>query len=71
MRHALVDEAVADMAVRRLGTRRDARRLGFLELTFAGIGQQVKRTRVPMMLARARGSAARDVSIVITAPAFA
>ena len=43
MRHALIDEAVADVAVHRLRTRRGAGDFGFLELAFAGIGQQVKR----------------------------
>ena len=43
VRHALIDEAVADVPVHRLRTRRGAGDFGFLELAFAGIGQQVKR----------------------------
>ena len=43
VRHALVDEAVADVPVHGLRTRRGAGDLGFLELAFAGIGQQVER----------------------------
>ena len=43
VRHALIDEAMADVAVHRLRTRRGAGDFGFLELAFAGIGQQVKR----------------------------
>ena len=43
VRHALVDEAVADVAVHGLRTRRGAGDFGFLELAFAGIGQQVER----------------------------
>ena len=41
VRHALVDEAVADVAVDRLRGGRGAGDFGFLELAFAGIGQQV------------------------------
>ena len=41
VRHALVDEAVADVAVHGLRTRRGAGDFGFLELAFAGVGQQV------------------------------
>ncbi len=43
VRHALVDEAVADVAVHRLRTRRGAGDFGFLELAVAGIGEQVER----------------------------
>ena len=43
VRHALIDETVADVAVGRLGTRRGAGDFRFLQLTFAGIGQQVER----------------------------
>ena len=41
MRHALVDEALAEAAVHRLGAGRGAGDFGLLELAFAGIGQQV------------------------------
>ena len=41
--HALIDEAVADVPVHRLRTWRGASDFGFLELAFAGVGQQVKR----------------------------
>ena len=43
VRHALIDEAVADVPVHRLRTRRGAGDFGFLDLALAGIGQQVKR----------------------------
>ena len=43
VRHALIDEAVADVAMHWLRTRRGAGDFAFLDLTFAGIGQQVKR----------------------------
>ena len=43
VRHALVDEAVADVAVHRLRARRGAGDFGFLDLAFAGVGQQVER----------------------------
>ena len=43
VRHALIDEAVADVPMHRLRTRRGAGDFGLLELAFAGIGQQVKR----------------------------
>ena len=43
VRHALIDEAVADVPVHGLRTRRGAGDFGFLDLAFAGIGQQVKR----------------------------
>ena len=42
VRHALIDEAVADVPLHGLRTRRGAGDFGFLELAFAGIGQQVK-----------------------------
>ena len=42
MRHALIDEAVANVPVHGLRTRRGAGDFGFLELAVAGIGQQVK-----------------------------
>ncbi len=42
MRHALIDEAVADVAARRLArTRRCARDFGFLDLAVAAVGEQV------------------------------
>jgi len=43
VRHALIDEAVADVAVDGLATRSGAGDFGFLLLTFARIGKQVKR----------------------------
>ena len=43
VRHALIDKAVADVPVHRLRTRRGAGDFGFLDLAFAGIGQQIKR----------------------------
>ena len=43
VRHSLIDEAMADIPVHRLRTRRGASDFGFLELAFTGIGQQVKR----------------------------
>ena len=43
VRHALIDKAVADVSLHGLRTRRGAGDFGFLELAFAGIGQQVKR----------------------------
>ena len=43
MRHALVDEAVADVATHRLGAGRGAGDFGFLELAVAGVGQQIER----------------------------
>ena len=42
VRHALIDEAVADVPLHGLRTRRGAGDFGFLELALAGIGQQVK-----------------------------
>ena len=59
MRHALIDEAVADVPLHGLRTRRGAGDFGFLELAIAGIGQQEKG------ITRARASATREVSIVI------
>ena len=44
VRHALIDEAVADVPLHRLRTRRGAGDFGFLELAFAGISQQERRT---------------------------
>jgi hypothetical protein len=43
VRHALIDEAVAEVALHRLRARRAAGDFGFLELAFAGIGEQVER----------------------------
>ena len=43
MRHALIDEAVADVPLHRLRTWHGESDFGFLDLAFAGIGQQVKR----------------------------
>ena len=42
VRHALIDEAVTDVPLHRLRTRRGAGDFGFLDLAFARIGQQVK-----------------------------
>ena len=42
VRHALIDEAVADVPLHGLSTRRGAGDFGFLLLALAGIGQQVK-----------------------------
>src|SRR5262249_51310237 len=43
MWHALIDKTVADVAMHRLRTRRCSSHFGFLELTFARIGEKVKR----------------------------
>ena len=43
VRHALIDEAVADVPMHGLRARRGAGDFGFLDLAFAGIGQQVIR----------------------------
>jgi hypothetical protein len=43
VRHALIDEAVADVSMHGLRTWRGAGDFGFLDLTIAGIGQQIKR----------------------------
>ena len=43
MRHALIDEAVADVPAHGLRTWRGAGDFGFLDLAVAGIGEQVER----------------------------
>ena len=41
MRHALVDEAEADVAMRRVGLRWRARDLGLFALAFGAVGEQI------------------------------
>ncbi|CFP57404.1 Uncharacterised protein [Bordetella pertussis] len=43
MRHALINEAMGDVVVSGLAGRRTAGDFGFLQLTFARIGEQVER----------------------------
>jgi hypothetical protein len=43
MRNTLIDEAVANVPMHGLRTRRGACDFGFFDLAFAGVGQQEKR----------------------------